>query len=155
MTLNSAEGILDFAIEKEQDAVDFYTELAGKVAAQHMRDLLRSFAKEEQRHKAKLQEVKKGGIHLFVPKKVMDLKIADYLPDADVAGAAGAAEIDYQDALIIAMKREKSAFKLYKDLSTTTEDADLKELFLSLAQEEAKHKLFFEIEYDEHILTDN
>jgi rubrerythrin len=50
MSLNSAEGILDFAIEKEQDAVDFYTELAGKVAAQHMRDLLRSFAKEEQRH---------------------------------------------------------------------------------------------------------
>ena len=155
MALNSGEGILDFAIEKEQDAVDFYTELAGKVAAQHMRDLLRGFAKEEQRHKTRLQQVKEGSMNLFVSKKVTDLKIADYLPDVDVAGAAGESEIDYQDALIMAMQREKAAFKLYSDLSTTTEDAGLKELFLSLAQEEAKHKLYFEIEYDEHVLTDN
>ena len=34
-------------------------------------------------------------------------------------------------------------------------DAELKSLFLRLAQEEAKHKLHFEIEYDEHILTEN
>jgi len=154
MALNSAEGILDFAIEKEQDAVDFYKKLAGKVATQHMRDLLSGFAKEEQRHKNKLQGVKEGSIDLFVSSKVMDLKITDYLPDVDV-DTSGQAEIDYQDALIIAMKREKAAFKLYNDLSTTTEDAGLKELFLALAQEEAKHKLHFEIEYDEHVLTDN
>ena len=31
----------------------------------------------------------------------------------------------------------------------------MRELFLSLAQEEAKHKLRFEIEYDDMILTEN
>jgi len=31
----------------------------------------------------------------------------------------------------------------------------LSEFFSSLAQEEAKHKLRFEIEYDQHILTEN
>ena len=34
-------------------------------------------------------------------------------------------------------------------------DEDLRGLLLSLAQEEAKHKLRFEIEYDDRILTEN
>jgi rubrerythrin len=53
------------------------------------------------------------------------------------------------------MKREKTAFKLYSDLAAIIQDANLRKVFLSLAQEEAKHKLRFELEYDEHILTDN
>jgi rubrerythrin len=62
---------------------------------------------------------------------------------------------DYQGALILAMKREKAAFRLYSDLAARTEDAELKDLLLGLAQEEAKHKLRFEVEYDDKILTEN
>jgi len=53
------------------------------------------------------------------------------------------------------MKQEKAAFKLYSNLADKTDDDNLKALFLTLAQEEAKHKLRFEVEYDEVILKEN
>jgi rubrerythrin len=63
--------------------------------------------------------------------------------------------MDYQQALVVAMQKEKMAFKMYSDLAEQVDDENLKNTFLSLAQEEAKHKLRFELEYDEHVMTDN
>jgi rubrerythrin len=34
-------------------------------------------------------------------------------------------------------------------------DTNLKQVFVGLAKEEAKHKLFFETEYEEHVLMHN
>lgn len=156
MTLSSIQEILDFAIEKEEEASRFYTDLADRMDNRPMQDLFRGFAREEQGHKAKLIQVKEGERLLPARERVMDLHIADYIVERDV-NAAGVTvqDLDYQDALVIAMNREKAAFRLYKDLAAASEDREVKELFLGLAQEEAKHKLYFEVEYDEHILTDN
>ena len=63
--------------------------------------------------------------------------------------------MDYQQALILAMKKEKKAFKLYLDLAASCGDDNLEQIFLALAQEEAKHKLRFEIEYDDFVMTEN
>jgi rubrerythrin len=65
------------------------------------------------------------------------------------------ATVTYQNALILAMKKEKAAFQLYTDLASQTDDAEVKQIFEGLAQEEAKHKLRFEVEYDDMILTEN
>jgi len=62
--------------------------------------------------------------------------------------------MDYQDVLILAMKKEKASFHLYTDLADEVENQIQKETFLSLAQEEAKHKLRFEIEYDNEVLME-
>jgi rubrerythrin len=64
-------------------------------------------------------------------------------------------DLSLQDAMIVAMKREKAAYRLYSDLAQKVDDAELKDLFLGLAQEEAKHKLYFETQYDDQILRDN
>ena len=64
-------------------------------------------------------------------------------------------DISYQDALILAAKKEKAAFRLYTKLSDLAQDTELKQLFAALAQEEAKHKLRFEVEYDDFILEEN
>jgi len=53
------------------------------------------------------------------------------------------------------MKREKAAFKLYLALSEKVDKTEYKELFKQLAQEESRHKLRFELEYDEYVLKDN
>ena len=45
------------------------------------------------------------------------------------------------------MKKETNAYKFYRDFAAITIDEDLKNTFLTLAQEEAKHKLYFETEY--------
>ena len=79
------------------------------------------------------------------------LKIGDYLVEVSTSRD----DLSYQEALIIAMKEEKAAFKLYSDLAARTDDAGAREVLLMLAQEEAKHKLRFEIEYDDFILREH
>jgi rubrerythrin len=80
----------------------------------------------------------------------MDLKISDYLVEVQANP-----DISFQDALIVAMKPEKAAHRLYSDLAGKVQDAEIKALFEGLAQEEAKHKLYFETQYDEQVLKDN
>jgi rubrerythrin len=147
--MNSVEEILDYAIAREQEAVDFYTDLA-KRSKEWMRDYLMEFAREEARHKAKLMAVKDGERLLSSKCKINDLKIADYLVEVEASD-----DIGVQDAMILAMQREKAAYRLYTDLAERVEDAELRELFLGLAQEEAKHKLYFETKYDDEMLSNN
>jgi rubrerythrin len=146
----TADEILDFAIGQEEQAHKFYTELAGRMDRPWMSKIFSDFAKEELGHKKKLLDVKAGKRLAASEKKVIDLKIADYLVDVEPD-----ANMDYQQALVLAMKKEKKAFKMYTDLAASTDDDGLEQTFLALAQEEAKHKLRFEIEYDSFIMTEN
>ncbi len=145
-----ADEILDFAIAREQEAVEFYTRLAAQAKNAAIREMFTQFAGEERGHKAKLAQVKQGKQLLSAKGEVMDLKIGDYLvseePDAD---------LDYAGALILAMKKEKAAFRLYTTLAGQVQDPAIKALLLGLAQEEAKHKLRFEVEYDDQVLREN
>jgi rubrerythrin len=147
---NTVELILNFAINAEQEAVEFYTGLANKASNPEMKEVFEDFAREEMKHKARLMNIKQTGIMESSHEKVLDLKMADYLVSVPVSP-----DMSYQDALVVAMKKEKAAFKLYMTLSTRTDVAELKELFLSLAMEESKHKLRFELEYDEFVLREN
>jgi rubrerythrin len=146
----NVDDILDFAIQNEQSAVEFYTELAKGAISSEMKATFEHFAQEEIGHKAKLLKIKAEKIFTLGTEKILELKISDYLETVHPTPG-----MSYQDALIVAMKREKSAFKLYTNLAEKTDSKDLKNLFLSLAQEESKHKLIFEIEYDEMILKEN
>jgi rubrerythrin len=147
---NSINDILDFAIMAEQEAVDFYSGLAGSATDDHIRKIFLDFAKEEIGHKAKLTNIKHSGTLTLGGGTIPDMKVSDYLVDVEVKPG-----LSYQDALIVAMKKEKAAFKLYMDLSEKAGDEAFKTLFLGLAMEESKHKLRFEIEYDEYVLREN
>jgi rubrerythrin len=150
MKLDTVEKVLNFAIEKEEDAATFYNELAAKMDRPYMKDVFLGFAREEKGHKAKLLAIREGKLMMPAEKQIADLKIGDNLVDIDLSS-----DLSYQEALIVAMKAEKAAYKLYNDLASTINDAHLKETLLSLAQEEAKHKLRFEVEYDDVILKEN
>lgn len=146
----SIDNILDFAIKNEQDAVDFYTQLASESTNEEMIKVFTQFAKEEMGHKANLTRIKTNSTFTLKDEKVLDLKMSDYLVDIQPKP-----NMPYEDALVIAMKREKNAFKLYMDLSEIAPNAELKKIFHSLAIEESKHKLRFELEYDEYVLREN
>jgi len=149
-TFNSIEDVLDFAMEGEQGAVDLYTGLADRSENSEMRDTFIQFAKEEMGHKARLLRIKTEGIFESHPVTVTDLKISDYMAEVEPKP-----NMDYAEALILAMSQEKAAFKLYSRLASEVEFEELKNIFLTLAQEEARHKLRFELEYDEYVLRDN
>jgi rubrerythrin len=142
--------ILDFAIGEEQAAVDFYLQLAAQSKSRQTKKIFTDYAEEEMRHKANLLSIKETGSFKLADSKIKDLKIAEYLIDVKPS-----ANMSYQDALILAMKKEKAAFRMYSTLAEKAEDPEVKAIFLNLAQEESKHKLAFEIEYDDFILKEN
>jgi rubrerythrin len=147
----SADEILEFAIANEVEASRFYTDLAAKMDNSAMRKALEDFACEEQGHKAKLEAVKREK-RAFEAKAIesQSLDLADYLVQSEPAP-----DMTYAEALILAMKREKAAYRLYMDLAATVGAGELAEMFRALAAEEAKHKLRFEIEYDDVVLKDD
>ena len=146
----NVDDILDFAINEEQMAVDFYSELAENSKTDDMRQVFMEFAEEEIKHKMRLLKIKEEGFYTLEKEVIADLKISDY-----VVNVKPTANMTYEEALILAMKKEKAAFKLYLALSDRAPNAALKDMFLGLAQEESKHKLRFEIEYDEYVLREN
>jgi len=142
--------ILEFAIRKEQEAVDAYTTASRIVKRAGVRDMLLLFAKQEEGHKRKLEAIDQASVAAAEAATVPDLRIADYTDNAEITPT-----MDYQDLLTVAMKREEKALSLYTFLASNTREADLRQLFEFLAREEARHKLALEKEYDEHVLTDN
>jgi rubrerythrin len=148
---SNPQEVIDFAIEREQEAHDFYMKTRERVKSQELKDMLYQFAQEELGHKKKLQNIiVKTEEYGFTKDDVTHLKIADYLVDKTPSS-----DMSYQDILIISMKKEKKSYLLYTDLANRVSNEELKKIFNNLAQEEASHKLRFELEYDEHILTDN
>lgn len=148
--MNSIDEILDYAIAQEQKAADFYARLASRAEKAGMKDLLLEFSAEEMRHKERLLAVRTGEHELTPEQEVLDLKISDYLVEVEASD-----DITYQDALIVAMKRERAAFQLYTDMAARVPESHLREVLIGLAKEEAKHKLYFETEYDERVLAHN
>ncbi len=141
----SLSDVLDFAIGQEQSAADFYTKLSTSVKHASMREVLEGFAAEELRHKSKLETIKEQGAAKLISRTTApDLKVADYLVDIEPTD-----EMSYEDSLVVAMKLEQKAFRLYNDMAAMSEDDAIRQSLLALANEEARHKLHFEIKYDD------
>lgn len=140
---------MEFAIEREIEANQLYLALAKCADNPNMKKLFEDFAKEELGHKAKLEAIKKSK-ELPPAEKVSNLKLADY-----ITGEEPGPNMDYKDVLVLAMQKEKASYNLYTDLAGAVGNEAQKEAFLSLAQEEAKHKLRFEIEYDNVVLKED
>lgn len=142
--------VLIFAMKSEQEAVDFYNQLASQMHNQEMKETFLQFAREEVAHKARLQKIKDERLFDLVDETVQDLQISDY-----VVNVKPRPNMKYDEALVLAMKKEKAAFKLYTNLAKRTDNAEIKAVFNSLAVEESKHKLRFELEYDEFVMREN
>jgi len=149
-SFNTIDEILDFAIQNEQNAVQFYTDLADKATMPEVKETFISFAKEEMGHKTRLQIIKDEGIFAMEAQNYTDLRISDYVVNVEAKSV-----MTYQESLILAMHREKAAFKMYNKLASRTTNPELMQIFQNLAQEEAKHKLRFELEYDDYIMQEN
>ncbi|RZT95435.1 rubrerythrin [Ancylomarina subtilis] len=142
--------IIDFAIDSEMNEIQFYSELAETMERKNVKQLFRSIALEKTARMLQLENMKDIGFLLDVDC-VQDLKIAGSFSEIDFTKR----NLSYQEALIMAMNKEKEKFILYQELADCSTDTTCKQTFLSLANQEARQKLKLEIEYDEFILYDN
>jgi len=147
MDQKNFQEMIDFAIQREIESIHFYNQASKMVKHSGTKDLFLDFAKQEDGHKRKLEELEAGKISLGRVERIPNLKISDYLVEAELKP-----DIPYGDILRIAMKREERSVKLYTDLNGQNADDRLRTLFAFLIQEESKHKYHLEKIYDDEIL---
>ena len=142
------ENIISFAIEKEKEAAEFYRDMGKRARKAQAKLMFNELSAEEVKHREFLEGVAEGNVPDLPLKEVTDLRISDYLVDISFKP-----DMEYQDILIMAMKREENAHKLYEDMVTKAQSPELQKVLKFMAQEEAKHKLRLETEYDEVVLA--
>ncbi len=140
--------MIDFAIEKEEEAADFYASAARQEDMAGSRKMFEEFASEELKHKKMLEDFKKGSVDDSVKayklKWITDIKRSDYMVDVEYHHG-----MNYREILHLAMKREEKALAFYNFLLANTEDETIRKLLKILCQEEARHKLALETMYDD------
>jgi rubrerythrin len=147
MDLNNFNEVITFAIRKEAEAYNLYIAYGQKVKDPAAKAMFSELAQEEQRHREILEGVEKGDVAKYKLEKIPDMKISEFIDDEKFSP-----EMDFASALRLAIKREESAYKMYHHLAEGTDEPELNRLFSVLAQEESKHKLRLEDQYDENVM---
>jgi rubrerythrin len=150
MDISNFKEIIEFAIEREQDAIDAYGSMSEKAKTPGLKELLLDLQKEEMKHKDLLQGITEVKIESLEIHDVIDLKISDYLVEEPPS-----AEMTFQDLLIFAAKKEQSAVEMYSALAEKSKSDELKKLFEFLIEQEKNHKLMLESEYEKHVLEED
>jgi rubrerythrin len=150
MSFSSYDEIIQFAIEKEIEAAEFYDTCASQETFSGARKTLEEMAAEERKHQKMLEKIDQTPQRLedYDWKWIPDMKRSDYM--VDLTYEAG---MHYTDILRLAMKREEKALSLYNELQSKAGDKGQEKIFKMLCQEEAKHKLFLETLYDDYMAT--
>ncbi len=144
------EDIISFALQKEAGAVALYETAARIAQSPDAKAMFEELAAEERKHREILENVGKKEVSEQTLQKIPDMKMSQYVADVEFHPDMG-----FRDVLVLAMKREEKSKALYTHLATITNDQELEHLFQVLAQEEAKHQLRLETEYDEYVMSEN
>ena len=150
MATMDVKEIIKQAAEQEEKAYKFYTDALKFVKDAAAKLWIKELAAEELKHKEMLLKFDVSKIKKFKPDKVQDLHIAEYLVDKDVTEIK-----DFQDVLIVAMKKEQKSYNFYVSMAKSADSADMKKLCKVLAQEELKHKHKIELYYDDIIFKED
>lgn len=142
--------IVDFAIEKEIEAAEFYLAVSKQEQFSGKIEMLKEFAAEERKHQKLLEDLKAGKVGRQLEdykfKWITDIKRSNFTDDIEYHPGMA-----YHELLMLAMKREEKALKLYNEMLATAETDEQKKVFKMLCQEEAKHKLSLETMYDDYM----
>ncbi len=149
ISCRSTQDIVNFAIEKEENAMDFYARCAKRAINPGIKEFFTEMVEEETRHRDLLKNLDPSGSELagYKLQKIENLMISDYLIDIKFKD-----DLTYQDALTIAMKKEEKAHEFYAGWKGRCMHEGTAKLFGMLENEELKHKRRLETLYDDEIL---
>jgi rubrerythrin len=133
------------AIYKEIASQSLYLETQRETGDPAARAMLEELAAEELKHAEILRTMKEAGWEPgdFSRASAGDLALSAYLKGPDTLEGAG-----LQEVLLFAMKREEQSAAFYAQMMGALRQELSKTLCLRLAQEELKHKMKLELEYE-------
>ncbi len=142
------ERLVSLAIQREEEAYDFYMKAAEESKFKSSAKLLHELANQEVAHKEKLKEALDEGVcDTFTCDTVEDIEkmdLSQYLVDIPLGS-----DSTPQDVLIVAIKKEAAANSFYKALSELTGSGVHRSVFETLAAEEEVHKTRLQNMYDD------
>lgn len=129
--------VINLAIQREEEAYDFYMDIYGKVQDATVRDTVEFIAGEEKKHKAFLVAYRDGnyGSEALRMADVVDYKIAEYLEEPEISE-----ESKSEDIYLIASHRESRSYQFYTEIANMHAAGELKTMLSKMANEELKHK---------------
>jgi len=150
METKTFEQVIEFAIQREEEAIKAYGNMIEIAETPGLKTLLAELQDEERNHKKLLQELTEEKAESLKAEDVIDLKISDYLVEESPS-----ADMTFQDLLILAAKKEQMAVDLYSGLAQEAKEEEIKKLFEFLVMQEKSHKLKLEKEYETRVLDEN
>ncbi|NTV43116.1 MAG: ferritin family protein [Syntrophobacteraceae bacterium] len=148
VSCSSMDDVVNFAIDKEEKAMEFYQSCAGRAKNPGIKKFFIEMVEEENRHREMLKGLDPVSLDSVKLEGIEDLHISEYLIDVKFTE-----QVTYQEALTIAMKKEEKAHAFYSAWQDKCMHEKTAKVFELLAQEELKHKRRIETMYDEEILT--
>ena len=146
MEFKSTPEILKFSISKERASIKFYQDLLRHLADSTTQSLFEVLIQKEQEHVAALQfEIEKLGHTVDTSTEKLD---STFLWDERLEADEPVGHMSFVDGLLLAIQKERAAFRLYAKLLATAKDEELSEVLLALAEEEMRHVLQLEQEYE-------
>jgi rubrerythrin len=135
--------VLEIAITREIEAYKFFLTLAARLDDPGLCKMLEEFAQEELTHKERLElELIKNAIVVNTSNKDHIFQQSDY-----VISKEEIINLDLKDLLEICIQKEDASFRFYQEMLLHAQDTSTKETLLAIIEDEIKHKLRFETEY--------
>jgi len=142
--------IIAKAIQNEEDANLFYIDLAKKVKDKDAKQALTDMAAEEKKHKEFLVSYRDGSFKKSLKmEEPIDYKVAEYVDKPDIKG-----DLKTKDVYLIAAHRELNSHNFYKALAGKQPAGKVKDMLLTMAKEELKHKEKVEYLYSNTAFTE-
>lgn len=145
------ELVIETAIQREEEAYDFYMDLSRRVDDAMAKETVEFLASEEQKHKAFLLAYRDGKYaDALRMNAVIDYKIAEYLERPDPEK-----DLRSKDVYLIAAHRELNSYNFYTALADLQPAGKVKDILLRMANEEKKHKEKVEYLYTNTAFPEN
>ena len=132
---NDFRSIIDFAVKNEVEAYEFYENATLKVSNEYLKEVFEGLAKEELQHKKFLTEFLASDIEVIKLDEFNDYKVAETIDKPTLS-----VEMNFTDAIGLAIKNEEEAMQMYNNLSQVCLDEEQKNLFIGLMNMEKMHK---------------
>ena len=145
MDFSSTKEVLEFALSKELASAQFYRDISSRVATSSTRTLFEALLKNEQKHAESIQlEMQKMGYTVETePETPSEYEWHEHLEMDDAAG-----QMTFAEALVLGIQKERAAFRLYAQLLGQTQSPENQQILMELAEEEMRHVLQLEREYE-------
>ena len=137
MEAQSLHSLIERAIQNEEEARVFYLGLHDLVEDALVKETLTFLAGEELAHKEFLQAYLKGEkkFTALAMDKPIDYHIAQYASKPDPKANMNSSEV-----YLVAAHRELNSYKFYKGLAAAQPAGEVKDMLLSMADQELRHK---------------